>query len=66
MIVCVNGCKREVPEGITLEALMELFRINKKTVVLELNRQVVDRNSFPATRLNENDALEIVQFVGGG
>ncbi|MBI1978413.1 MAG: sulfur carrier protein ThiS [Candidatus Omnitrophica bacterium] len=66
MTVCINGSKREVPEGITLEVLMELFRINKKTVVLELNRQVVDRNSLPATRLSENDALEIVHFVGGG
>ena len=66
MTVCVNGMKREVAKGTTLQELIELFKVNQKSVVLELNREVVDRSSFSATRLEEDDTVEIVQFVGGG
>ena len=64
--VCINGTKREVPNGTTLEELMNLFKLTKKSVVLELNRSVVDRNIYSATRLKQNDTVEIVHFVGGG
>ena len=66
MMIRVNGNKREVPQEITLEELFEHFNLKKKSVVLELNRKVVDRASFTATRLKEDDAIEIVHFVGGG
>ena len=66
MTVCVNGMKREVAKGITLQELIELFKVNQKSVVLELNREIIDRNSFSTTQLEEDDAVEIVQFVGGG
>ena len=64
--ICVNGAKREVPSGITLEGLIELFGLKKKSVVLELNRNVVDRNIYSHTQLSENDTVEVVHFVGGG
>ena len=66
MNICVNGGKREVPLGITLQKLIELFKINGKSTVLELNRKVIDRNSYSATQLKEDDTVEIVHFVGGG
>ena len=66
MMIRVNSNKREVPQEITLEELIERFKLKKKSVVLELNRKVVDRASFAATRLKEDDTIEIVHFVGGG
>lgn len=66
IMVCVNGAKREVPKGTTLDGLIELFQLKKKSIVLELNRKVVDRSVFSATQLKENDIIEIVHFVGGG
>lgn len=66
MVICVNGAKREIPKGITLEGLIEFFQLKKKSVVLELNRKVIDRSVFSATQLNDNDIVEIVHFVGGG
>ena len=35
-------------------------------VAIELNREIVPRDRWSATRLNEGDRLEIVHFVGGG
>lgn len=66
MVVRVNGIKKELPEGSTLEGLLELFQLAKKSVVFELNRKVIDRNAYLLTKLQEGDTLEIVHFVGGG
>ena len=66
MKICVNGTKREIPKGTTLQELINHFKVSKKAVVLELNRKVVGRNSFSTTQLKEDDTIEIVHFVGGG
>lgn len=66
MVIQINGEVKEVPSGTTIEKLIELYRLNKKSVVCELNHKVVDRYIYSETRLQENDTLEIVQFVGGG
>ena len=62
----VNGAKREVPDGTTLEKLVELFQLKKKSIVLELNHQVIDRNTYSTAQIKEDDTVEIVHFVGGG
>ncbi len=66
MVVRVNGISKEIPDGSTLEGVLELFHLAKKSVVFELNQKVVDRNTYSLTKLNEGDTLEIVHFVGGG
>jgi len=35
-------------------------------VAVELNRNVVRRNDWSSTMLQDDDRLEIVHFVGGG
>ncbi len=66
MVVRVNGEEREVPAGSTIQQLLGVFQLEKKSVVFELNRKVIDRNAYEQTRLQEGDQLEIVHFVGGG
>ena len=62
----VNGLRRDVPYGTTLEDLISLFHLQKKSIVVERNRQVVDKTAYAVTPLKENDKIEIVHFVGGG
>ena len=66
MKVCINGTEQILQEAATLTDALELFQLSKKSIVVELNRQVVDRNLYAVTHLAENDTLEIVHFVGGG
>ena len=66
MKIRVNGTIREVPSGTNVEKLMDLFQLTKRSVVLELNRKVLARNSFPDIQLKDDDMVEIVHFVGGG
>ncbi len=66
MRVAVNGQERELPDGLTLLALLEHLRLPPERVAIERNRRIVPRERWPEVRLAENDSLEIVQFVGGG
>jgi sulfur carrier protein len=64
--VWVNGETREVPEGTTLAALLELLRVGGPGVAVEVNAEVVRRARHAEHRLNPQDRVEIVTFVGGG
>ena len=64
--VRVNGVMQSIPEGFTLQGLIERYRLKEQAVVLELNRQVIPRSSYRDTDLRDYDTVEIVRFVGGG
>ena len=62
----VNGKSREVEEDTTLEAYLLTFDVNLKFVAVGYNGQVVKKDSYVVTKLQNGDALEIVRPVGGG
>ena len=64
--VSVNGEKRAVPNGVDLQEFLQTLKLKEKSIVVELNHQVIDRKLYSSTRISENDVLEIVHFVGGG
>ena len=64
--VVVNGESRQVPGPATLADLLRLLDLDPRTVVVELNRQIVRRPSLEETALSEGDSIELVHFVGGG
>jgi thiamine biosynthesis protein ThiS len=66
MNILLNGTREELPDGTTLKGLIDRYRLKKKSVVVELNRKVVDRSTLESTEVHENDTIEIVHFVGGG
>jgi thiamine biosynthesis protein ThiS len=63
--VTINGDQREVPEG-SIAALLEQLGLHPQLIVVEHNREIVDRNAFEATELKSGDTVELVHFVGGG
>ena len=64
--ITLNGETRKVPEEIILDGLIELLRLPRKRVAIELNESVVRRAEWPSTTVKDGDKLEIVHFVGGG
>ena len=66
MKIKINGEEKEIGDGVTIAALLEQLQIRPARVVIERNRDIVSRDAYDATSLNEGDALEIVHFVGGG
>jgi sulfur carrier protein len=65
----INGEDREFAPAetpFTLAALVEQLGMKADRVAVELNRDIVPRDRWPATNLKEGDRLEMVHFVGGG
>ncbi len=66
MQLTVNGETREFAAGLTLAALVEQLGMRADRLAIELNREIIPRDRWPATPLSQGDRLEIVHFVGGG
>ncbi|MDE3168895.1 MAG: sulfur carrier protein ThiS [Acidobacteriota bacterium] len=66
MQIIVNGDRREVPDGLTVAALLEVLEMRANRVAIERNREILPRAQWQATQVQPNDSFEIVQFVGGG
>ncbi|MFZ3266733.1 MAG: sulfur carrier protein ThiS [Terriglobales bacterium] len=65
MNLTINGEIRQASAK-TLSALVEQLGMKPDRVAIELNREIIPRDQWPQTRLNDGDKLEIVHFVGGG
>lgn len=64
--VHLNGKDREVSEGLTVKALLESLDLNPALVVVERNREILERDRYDEIPVREGDTLELVHFVGGG
>ena len=66
MRVSVNGEDYELPEALTVAELVERVGLGDRRIALEVNREIVPRGEYAATRLHEGDRVEIVRAIGGG
>jgi len=64
--IVVNGDERRVPGPASLLDLLAHLGLDPRTVVVELNREIVRRPRLGETSLSEGDSVELVHFVGGG
>ncbi len=66
MNITINGEKKNVPEHITVQGLLEYLQIRHQRVAVELNELIVTKDRYVLTALKEDDSLEVVSFMGGG
>ncbi|UOQ91872.1 sulfur carrier protein ThiS [Halobacillus shinanisalinarum] len=67
MNIYVNGRNIDLPDTeITISELFDSYNIQKRTSVVEHNKEIVSRNDYKNTKVANGDTLEIVHFVGGG
>jgi sulfur carrier protein len=66
MSVTVNGETREIAPGTTVSQLLAGLGLHPRLIVVEHNREILDRSSYDATEVRAGDNLELVHFVGGG
>lgn len=64
--VTINGAERRVAPGLHVAALLESLGLHPRLVVVEHNREILQRGALEAVEVREGDHLEIVHFVGGG
>lgn len=66
MQILVNGVAREVPEQMTVRALLAELGWAERRVAVECNGEIVPRSTHATATLAVGDRLEIIQAVGGG
>ncbi len=66
MIVKINGDPREIPDGLTVTALLDHLKMRGDRVAIERNLDILPRTLWNETQVQSNDSFEIVHFVGGG
>ncbi len=66
MTITLNGEKKAVPDGITVSGLLEFLNIQRERVAVELNLDIVKKNVYASTAIQEGDSLEVVSFMQGG
>ena len=64
--VHIKGKDRQLPSGLSVFALLEHLELNPALVVVELNREILDRGHYVDAQVEGGDVLELVHFVGGG
>jgi thiamine biosynthesis protein ThiS len=62
----VNGKKMLFDENIMVINLVKKLKIPLNKVAIELNKKIIDKKKIKKVKINNNDILEIVHFIGGG
>ena len=62
----LNGKARALDRAHTVTSLLEELELHPGMVVVELNREILQRDRFDATDVTHGDTIELVHFVGGG
>jgi thiamine biosynthesis protein ThiS len=66
MKVIVNGEVRDVAQGTSVRALVEMLAPKGAACAAEVNQELVARRDQEKRVLSEGDRVEIVTLVGGG
>ena len=64
--VRLNGKDRDIEPGQTVHALLESLELHPGMVVVELNKQILPRDTYQERQVHSGDTIELVHFVGGG
>jgi thiamine biosynthesis protein ThiS len=64
--VTVNGEARTIEPGQTVTQFLGSLELHPGLVVVERNREILDRDRYGDVTIEAGDVLELVHFVGGG
>lgn len=62
----VNGEEKACPPNTNLPSLLERLGMNPRLVAVEYNGEILHRQFWETTQIQEGDRLEVVTIVGGG
>lgn len=62
----VNGENHTCAAAIRLPDLLQQLGLNPRLLAVEYNGEILHRQFWPETQIQQGDRLEIVTIVGGG
>ncbi len=66
MNLTINGQHKNFSAPLNVEQLLTFLKLKHDQVVVELNREILIADKYVDIQLNDDDTLEVIQFVGGG
>nr|YP_010171052.1 Thiamine biosynthesis protein [Chondria tumulosa]QSD57193.1 Thiamine biosynthesis protein [Chondria tumulosa] len=66
LTIFINGEPFHCDSSMSLMNILYYLNINVDTIIIEYNKQIIDRDSFSSLFFKNNDSLEIITIVGGG
>ena len=57
---------KSITKESTLFKVLKILKIPLNKVAIELNEEIIDKKKINKIKLNKNDKIEIVHFIGGG
>ena len=64
--VVLNGQERELPDEVTVEALVRELGLPRDGIAVAIDREVVPRTAHADTRIRAGASIEVIRAVGGG
>ena len=62
----INGKIKSIIQDSNLSIILKNLKIPLNKVAIELNEEIIDKKKINKIKLNKNDKIEIVHFIGGG
>ena len=62
----INGKIKSITQDSKLSVVLKNLKIPLNKVAIELNKEIIDKKKINKIKLNKNDKIEIVHFIGGG
>ena len=62
----INGKIKSIIQNSNLSMVLKNLKIPLNKVAIELNEEIIDKKKINKIKLNKNDKIEIVHFIGGG
>ena len=62
----INGKKIIIKDKEKLSKILNDMKIPIKKVAIEINREIINKKKLNSFKVNANDEIEIVHFIGGG
>ncbi|WP_034390344.1 sulfur carrier protein ThiS [Candidatus Pelagibacter ubique] len=62
----INGKNKSIIQDTNLSMVLKNLKIPLNKVAIELNEEIIDKKKINKIKLNKNDKIEIVHFIGGG
>ena len=66
MEIVINGTPQQVADEMSLERAVSLISLAETGIAAAVNGEVVRRASWPSTRLEAGDVVEVLMAVQGG
>ncbi|MBF0452471.1 MAG: sulfur carrier protein ThiS [Candidatus Magnetomorum sp.] len=66
MVITLNGKEMTFNEHLSIGDFLKTKDIHPDSVVVELNRNIIQTEHYDNTSVKDKDVLEILRFVGGG